>query len=102
VLRCLQPGASSQQQQQQQPGVEQVPQQHAEHKQQQQQQHVDGEQQQQQQSQEGVNTDGNSSWYMSHLHVPGDHQLLLAWYACESADLAALEQQHLAGMHHIR
>jgi hypothetical protein len=38
---------------------------------------------------------------MNHLHVLRDHQLLLSSYVCHEADLAALEQQHLAGMHHV-
>jgi hypothetical protein len=103
-VRCLQPGARSQpRQQQQQQGVEQPQQQHTQHEQQQQQLCI-GQLQQEQQSEEDEEPIyyANSDLYMNHVHVPGDHQLLLAGCLCEQADLAALEQQHLAAMHHVR
>jgi hypothetical protein len=95
-VRCLQPGASSQPPQQQQPGLEQPRHEHAEHEQQQQ------EQEQQSEADEEPVYYANSDWFMNHVHVPGDHQLLLSGYSCDQADLAALEQQHLAAMHQIR
>jgi hypothetical protein len=98
-VRCLQSGASLQQQQQQ--GIEQQQQASVEQPQQPQ---AEGGQQQQQQPEEDEDSAvdfSRSDAYMNHLHLPGDHQLLLSSYVFHEADLAALEQQHLAGMHHV-